>query len=394
MVSALFEKKPEKIWAADLHLDAGRQVLYASERGTSTIAGFKVDPGEGTPTPIGHTATEQQPRGFAIDASGRYLLAVGQLSDSMTSYAIDPASGKPAKLQAISDGQKSQLGGDRQSALRRLDFGQEVSHDPHARYRTDRRHPSAPSSEVQASRKSTMKLSARCTTPGSHYALLDLPRPAPAARPADRLRQALRAARVRDDGDHATSAPTARLRVEKDNDDVMKILKGNMGWHHDSTYMPVQAKGAVFSAEEVPTIGGRTGFADMRAAYDALDRGDARPGSKASTPTISLHYSQGRRSATRPRRLTASTRLRPARRAGAAAAAGQDPSRDRPQVAAGRPPRPQHPGPAARRSPTAGLRELIDFARQPPRIYHHDWTPGDAVVWDNRRLLHQATPWT
>ena len=38
------------------------------------------------------------------------------------------------------------------------------------------------------------------------------------------------------------------IRPEKDNDDVIKVLKGNMGWHHDSTYMPVQAKGAVFSA--------------------------------------------------------------------------------------------------------------------------------------------------
>ena len=39
----------------------------------------------------------------------------------------------------------------------------------------------------------------------------------------------------------------------------MKILKGNMGWHADSTYMPVQAKGAVFSAEVVPGIGGQLG---------------------------------------------------------------------------------------------------------------------------------------
>ena len=54
------------------------------------------------------------------------------------------------------------------------------------------------------------------------------------------------------------------LRLEKDNDDRMKILKGNMGWHADSTYMPVQAKGAVFCAEEVPSIGGHTGWADMR----------------------------------------------------------------------------------------------------------------------------------
>ena len=38
------------------------------------------------------------------------------------------------------------------------------------------------------------------------------------------------------------------LRREADNDDMMKVLKGNMGWHCDSTYMPVQAKGAVFRA--------------------------------------------------------------------------------------------------------------------------------------------------
>jgi alpha-ketoglutarate-dependent taurine dioxygenase len=35
----------------------------------------------------------------------------------------------------------------------------------------------------------------------------------------------------------------------------------------------------------------------------------------------------------------------------------------------------------------------VDFACQPPRIYHHQWQPGDAVVWDNRCLMHQATPW-
>ena len=39
------------------------------------------------------------------------------------------------------------------------------------------------------------------------------------------------------------------------------------------------------------------------------------------------------------------------------------------------------------------LEGLVDFACQPPRTYHHDWRPGDAVVWDNRCLLHQATPW-
>ncbi len=53
--------------------------------------------------------------------------------------------------------------------------------------------------------------------------------------------------------------------------DLSKSLRGNERWHHDSTYMPVQAMGAVFTAEIVPDEGGDTGFADMRAAYDALD---------------------------------------------------------------------------------------------------------------------------
>ena len=53
--------------------------------------------------------------------------------------------------------------------------------------------------------------------------------------------------------------------------DLSKSLRANERWHHDSTYMPVQAKGAVFTAEIVTDEGGDTGFADMRAAYDALD---------------------------------------------------------------------------------------------------------------------------
>ena len=53
------------------------------------------------------------------------------------------------------------------------------------------------------------------------------------------------------------------LRLEADNDDVVKVLKGNMGWHCDSTYMPVQAKGAVFTAHVVPDAGGEIGRAHV-----------------------------------------------------------------------------------------------------------------------------------
>ena len=98
-VSALppdFQGKPS---AADLHVTPDGRFLYGSERTSSTLAGFKVDPATGTLTPIGSVATEKQPRGFNIDSTGRYLLAVGQLSHGLSSYRIDPESGKLTKLK-------------------------------------------------------------------------------------------------------------------------------------------------------------------------------------------------------------------------------------------------------------------------------------------------------
>ena len=39
------------------------------------------------------------------------------------------------------------------------------------------------------------------------------------------------------------------------------------------------------------------------------------------------------------------------------------------------------------------LDELNDFACAESRTYFHDWDEGDAVVWDNRRLMHRVTPY-
>jgi 6-phosphogluconolactonase len=96
-----FDGKP---WAADIHLTPDGKFLYASERTTSTLAAFSVDPKSGALTAIDSTPTEKQPRGFNIDPSGRTLLSVGQLSNSMTSYAIDKTSGKLTKLKEYPTG--------------------------------------------------------------------------------------------------------------------------------------------------------------------------------------------------------------------------------------------------------------------------------------------------
>ena len=91
------------IGAADLHVTPDGQFLYGSERRTSTLAGFRIDPGKGTLTPIGRTPTEKTPRGFAIDPRGRFLLAAGLESNHMTVYAIGKGDGAldPLKRYAM-----------------------------------------------------------------------------------------------------------------------------------------------------------------------------------------------------------------------------------------------------------------------------------------------------
>ena len=80
-------------WAADLHLTPDGRFLYASERRSSTLAGFRVDAANGTLTPLGHVATQAQPRGFAITPDGGWLLAAGQRSHRLGIHRIDPLTG-------------------------------------------------------------------------------------------------------------------------------------------------------------------------------------------------------------------------------------------------------------------------------------------------------------
>ncbi|WP_439816094.1 TauD/TfdA dioxygenase family protein [Zavarzinia sp. CC-PAN008] len=185
--------------------------------------------------------------------------------------------------------------------------------------------------------------------------------------------------------------PDGTLRVEDNSDDVVKILKGNMGWHADSTYMPLQAKGAVFSAEVVPTVGGHTGWADMRAAYDALDAA-TRARVDGLSAYHSLHYSQGR--------LGFNPKDKGSEYSGYGFHDGPVPLRPLVKVhpETGRKAlligRHAHAIPGMEPAESERfLDELVDFACQSPRIYHHDWRVGDTVIWDNRCLLHRATPW-
>jgi alpha-ketoglutarate-dependent taurine dioxygenase len=176
-------------------------------------------------------------------------------------------------------------------------------------------------------------------------------------------------------------------------DDVVKLLRGNEGWHHDSTYMPVQAKGAVFCAEIVPAEGGGTGWADMRAAYDALDA-ETRQAIAELAAYHSLRYSQGRAG------LLPTARTDTGDYVGYGYHDGEPslrplvkihPDTGRPNLVIGR-----HAYGIVGMDPDESERlldRLADEACRSPRVYYHQWQPGDAVVWDNRRLMHRALPY-
>ncbi len=40
----------------------------------------------------------------------------------------------------------------------------------------------------------------------------------------------------------------------------------------------------------------------------------------------------------------------------------------------------------------AFIANLSAHATRPDRVYRHVWRVGDAVLWDNRHVLHAATP--
>ena len=144
------------------------------------------------------------------------------------------------------------------------------------------------------------------------------------------------------------------VRVEDDDDDVLKVLKGNMRWHCDSTYMPVQAKGAVFTAHVVPSSGGETGWADMRAGYDALDD-EMRARISDLSAYHSLYYSQAKLGHV-PKEGSDYTGYGFPRPGPAAAAAREDPPGDRTTLAGDRSPRVRHSrdGPGRIRAAAAG----------------------------------------
>jgi 6-phosphogluconolactonase len=79
---------------ADLHI-YGRY-LYASNRKHDSLAWYLIDENTGALSYQGEVPSGgKEPRGFAIDPTGNFLLAAHERSDNVVIFQIDPATGKP-----------------------------------------------------------------------------------------------------------------------------------------------------------------------------------------------------------------------------------------------------------------------------------------------------------
>lgn len=162
--------------------------------------------------------------------------------------------------------------------------------------------------------------------------------------------------------------------------------KGTLAWHTDGSWLRVTGQATIIYGEVVSESGGETHFCDMYGAYERLD-----PGWKARIANLravhNLDFSRTRRHGEDP--MTEAQRR-------------ETPPVDHPVVRT-------HPETGRRclylgdhaefivGMPYAEGRALIEelnaLAIHPDLTYEHCWKPGELIVWDNRCLMHRATPY-
>ncbi len=170
-------------------------------------------------------------------------------------------------------------------------------------------------------------------------------------------------------------------RLERNDRRRMAAL-GNRLWHSDATFRIVPARYSLLSGRIVTRDGGNTEFADMRAAYDALDEATKNE-IEDLVCEHSLIYSRGQlgftdftdeeRHRMKPvlHRLVRTHPVTGAKSLLLSAHIGAIVGWPRPEA-------------------MAFIRDLMEHATQPEFVYVHRWTKNDFVIWDNRTTMHRV----
>ncbi len=157
---------------------------------------------------------------------------------------------------------------------------------------------------------------------------------------------------------------------------------GNCLWHSDSSFRPIPAKFSLLSARVVNPKGGNTEFADMRAAYDALDD-ETKTEIEDLICEHSLMYSRGSLGfvdySDEEKELFKPVLQRLVR---------THPVHKRKSLYLS-----SHAGKVQGMSMPEGrllLRDLTEHATQGEFVYVHKWKLHDFVMWDNRQTMHRV----
>lgn len=176
----------------------------------------------------------------------------------------------------------------------------------------------------------------------------------------------------------------ARDEVHRREDQRRMFNLGNMLWHTDSSFRYPPGALSMLYAHAVPSSGGETEFADLRAAHDALDAATraliadlrAEHSIMHSRATLGFtEFSETERAALPPvvhrvvRRHPGSGRTTLYLASHASHIIGW-------------------PVPEGRLL----LHDLIEFATRREFVFVHHWRVGDLVIWDNRCTLHRGRP--
>ena len=165
-----------------------------------------------------------------------------------------------------------------------------------------------------------------------------------------------------------------------------RFQRGNEQWHSDSSYKRVGAKASILAAHVVPDAGGETEWADMRAAYDALDA-TTRNWLADKIAVHSYRFSHAWHGGLELLNEQELDDLPPVEHP----LVRVHPATGRKSLFVGR--HASHIVGEEVASSRRMLRDLTAAACQAPRIWGHRWQPGDIAIWDNRCILHRGRPW-
>jgi alpha-ketoglutarate-dependent 2,4-dichlorophenoxyacetate dioxygenase len=169
------------------------------------------------------------------------------------------------------------------------------------------------------------------------------------------------------------------------SDRRMIYQSGNQMWHSDSSFKKVPAQASLLSGRQVPPEGGETEFVSCRVAWEAL----APEMQRRLEGKVAVHSFAYSRGLIDPTLLGQEVKdaLPPVRQALIRA----NPVNGKKTLYIGS--HASHIEGMPLEEGRALLKELVELATRPDRMYRHAWRQHDLVIWDNRCMLHRGRSW-